>query len=62
MNYINALTSIPVSDGNFQYALTKYATIAEIEEAIHIMENRNGTDKSRIAACKREMRRREKNG
>jgi len=52
------LTTVPVNDGNYIYALTKYASVANITEAIKIMKSRNGTDKSRITACERELRKR----
>lgn len=55
-----ALASIPVSDGNFILALREYASNEEIQEAISIMQGRDGKDKARIGACERELRRRAK--
>lgn len=57
-NYVNTLTTVPVNDGNYIYALTKYASDDDIAEAIKIMKSRNGTDKSRVTACERELRKR----
>jgi hypothetical protein len=54
---IKVLSSLPVDDGNFKYALSK-ATDYQIRLAIEEMKNRNGKDKSRIAACERELKRR----
>lgn len=57
---VNAwLTSVPPTDSNYSSALQR-ATDAELQEAIHVMESRNGKDKSRIAACQREVNRRAK--
>lgn len=57
-NLINGcLTIIPSTDGNFISALGS-ATDEELQQAISIMENRDGKDKSRITACKRELKRR----
>ena len=55
---VSKLTTIPVNDGNFIFALTIYASNDDIAEAIKIMKSRNGTDKSRITACERELRKR----
>lgn len=57
---VNAwLTTVPPTDGNYSSALQK-ATDAELQEAIQVMESRDGKDKSRIAACRREQKRRTK--
>lgn len=53
------LTAVPPTDGNYISALQR-ATDDELQEAIHVMESRNGNDKSRIAACRRELKRRTK--
>lgn len=53
------LTAVPPTDSNYTSAL-KRATDAELQEAIQIMESRNGKDKSRIAACHRELKQRVK--
>lgn len=55
------LTIVPSSDGNYISALQK-ATDAELQEAITVMESREGKDKSRITACRRELNRRAKKG
>ena len=57
MSYWSALTSIPVSDINFKSALS-HASNEELWSAIDAMEQRDGKDKGRIAACKSELRRR----
>lgn len=54
------LTCIPTSDGNFRSALQR-ASDDELNCAIKIMENRDG-NKNRILACRRELKRRLKNG
>ena len=59
-DYVGTLTSVPTNDSNYTYALKKYATPEEIQQALDIMRNRDGKDKSRIAACERELRRRQK--
>lgn len=51
------LTSVPPTDSNYPSALER-ATDAELQEAIQIMESRDGKDKSRITACRRELKRR----
>jgi hypothetical protein len=51
---------VPVNDGNYAYALTKYASDADIEQAIAIMEKSPQGNKSRITACRRELRKRKK--
>lgn len=57
---VRCLTTVLVSDGNFKSALVT-ATNAEIERAIFLMENATaGKHKTRIAACKRELRVRER--
>lgn len=56
---IQMLVSLPAEDCNFKSALQK-ATACQIRIAVGCMEQRAGHDKSRIAACKRELRRREK--
>lgn len=55
-----ALTTIPTNDCNFISALKKYATTEEIYEAAEIMRKSPQGNKSRICACERELRRREK--
>lgn len=58
---IKVLSRLPAEDENFKYALSK-AIDYQIRIAIEEMKSRNGKDKSRIAACERELKRREKNG
>lgn len=60
VNSIQMLVSLPAEDCNFKSALRK-ATACQIRIAVGCMEQRAGHDKSRIAACKRELRRRERN-
>jgi len=57
-DYVSSLCQLPATDGNFESAL-KSASIVEIQRAIFEMRNRNGKDKGRIAACERELKRRE---
>ena len=56
---VHALTSLPATDLNFVSCL-KGATNLQIEMALEVMRNRDGKDKSRIAACERELKRRNK--
>lgn len=63
MNVIRSLCSLPATDLNFTAELER-ATSNQIRLAIETMEQSGGKNKGRIAACKRELRRRdrEKNG
>ena len=56
---IRSLVSLPATDGNFISALAR-ATENQLRIAVEIMQEREGKDKGRISACKRELRRREK--
>ena len=56
---VHALTSLPANDLNFVSCL-KGATDLQIEMALEVMRNRDGNDKGRIAACDRELKRRNK--
>ena len=56
---VHALTSLPATDNNFVSSL-KSATDLQIEMALEVMRNRDSKDKSRIAACERELKRRNK--
>ena len=56
---VHALTSLPATDLNFTSGL-KSATNLQIEMAREVMRNRDGKDKSRIAACERELKQRNK--
>ena len=58
---VHALTSLPATDLNFVSCL-KSATDLQIEMALAVMRNREGNDKSRIAACERELKRMAQNG
>lgn len=58
---VHALTLLPAGDGIFKSALQR-ATSLQIEMALEVMRNREGSDKTRMAACERELKRREKNG
>lgn len=59
MNVINSLVSLPATDLNFTAELER-ATSNQIRLAIEMMEQSGGKNKGRIAACKRELRRRDK--
>lgn len=59
MNVIRSLCSLPATDLNFTTEL-KRATSNQIRLAIEMMEQSGGKNKGRIAACKRELRRRDK--
>ena len=56
---VHALTSLPATDLNFVSCL-KGTTDLQIEMALEVMRNRDGKDKSRIAACERELKQRNK--
>lgn len=57
MNVIRSLCSLPATDLNFTEELER-ATSNQIRLAIETMEQSGGKNKGRIAACKRELRRR----
>lgn len=59
MNVINSLVSLPATDLNFTAELER-ATSNQIRLAIETMERNGGKNKARIAACRRELRRRDK--
>ena len=59
MNVIRSLCSIPATDLNFTAELER-ATSNQIRLAIETMEQSSGKNKGRIAACKRELRRRDR--
>lgn len=59
VNSIQMLVSLPAEDCNFKSALQK-ATACQIRIAVGCMEQRAGHDKSRIAACRRELKRRDR--
>lgn len=61
MDIIRSITDLPAEDYNFKSALSR-ATGNQIRIALEVMKNRDGKDKSRIAACERELKRRERNG
>lgn len=56
LNTVYSLTQLPSTDGNFVSTINN-ATKEQIQEAISIMEKRDGKDKGRILACKRQLRR-----
>lgn len=56
---VHILCVLPTTDLNFKSALEK-ACNEHIQEAIETMKSSNGQNKSKIAACERELRRREK--
>jgi hypothetical protein len=57
-NIVQALIIVPSSDGNYKSYLTN-ATVLELKTAVKLMQNKKG-NKSRIAACEREIRRKGK--
>lgn len=59
MNVIRSLCSLPATDLNFTAELER-ATSNQIRLAIEMMERNGGKNKTRIAACKRELRRRDR--
>lgn len=59
MNVINSLVSLPATDLNFTANLER-ATSNQIRLAIETMERNGGKNKTRIAACKRELKRRDR--
>lgn len=52
---IKSITELPAEDLNFKSALSR-ATGNQIRLALEVMRGRNRKDKSRIAACERELR------
>lgn len=56
---VRSLCQLPSTDGNFICRLQR-ATDEEIRKAINDMRHSNGKHKSRILACERELRKREK--
>lgn len=56
---VRSLFLLPATDLNFTAAL-KSATSNQIRLAIEIMEQSGGKNKGRIAACKRELKKRDK--
>ena len=59
MNVINSLVTLPATDLNFTADLER-ATSNQIRLAVETMERNGGKNKTRIAACKRELRRRDR--
>lgn len=55
------LTEVPAAKRSYQVYL-RQASSNQLKEAIEIMKNRNGHDKGRIAACRKELKRRDKYG
>ena len=58
IDIIHSLSFLPADDMNFKSGLER-ATANQIRIAIGFMENDGGKHKTRIAACKRELRRRD---
>lgn len=56
---IKSLVTLPATDLNFTADL-KRATSNQIRIAVETMERNGGKNKGRIAACKRELRRRDR--
>lgn len=59
MNVIKSLCSLPATDLNFTAEL-KRATPRQIALAIETMKDNGGKNKSRIKACERELKRRDR--
>lgn len=59
MNVIRSLCSLPATDLNFVADLER-ATSNQMRLAVETMERNGGKNKTRIAACKRELRRRDR--
>lgn len=59
VDVIKSLCTLPATDLNFTAEL-KRATSNQIRLAIETMERNGGKNKGRIAACKRELRKRDK--
>lgn len=59
IDVIKGLMSLPATDLNFKANLER-ATSNQIRLAIEIMEQSGGKNKGRIAACKRELKKRDK--
>ena len=59
LDAVHSLSSLPATDLNCIARLSR-ATDEEISQAIDVMENSSGKHKSRITACKRELRKRMK--
>lgn len=59
VDVIKSLCSLPANDLNFAAEL-KRATQRQIALAIETMKNNGGKNKSRIKACERELKRRDR--
>ena len=59
MNVIRSLCSLPATDLSFTAELGR-ATSNQIRLAIEMMEQSGGKNKGRIAACKSELRKRDR--
>ena len=60
IDVIKGLVSLPATDLNFKADLER-ATSNQIRLAIEMMEQSGGKNKGRIAACKHELRKRDRN-
>lgn len=58
-NVVSNLCSLPATDLNFTADLER-ATSNQIRLAVETMERNGGKNKTRIAACKRELRKRDR--
>lgn len=59
---VGCLTVVPADDGNFKCALG-YATDEELNQALQILKkelSQGAKNKSRISACERELKKRNK--
>ena len=56
------LITVPASDGNFIWALQKYATRDDLLKAQYYFEDNPSGNKTRLHAVKSEIRKRQKEG
>ena len=61
LDTVHSLSSLPATDLNFISVLNR-AKDEEIAQAIDVMDNSSGQHKGRITTCKRELRKRMKEG
>lgn len=59
VDIVHSLSTLPANDGNFKSELER-ATNEQIEKSIQTMKQNGGQHKSRITACERELRKRNK--
>lgn len=59
MNIVKVLSSLPADDGNFKSALVEAST-NQLEIAIQMMEEKGGHNKTRLNACRKALKKKEK--